>query len=103
VTPAWKLATSVFWRHGLDGGINLFSLRLAATATVAAFRFNAGMIPAIISYGLFGVAWRLLAKEQSDMSVHVRSFDIYIKGGVVIQRQGFFPQNQLLILIFDNC
>lgn len=54
-------AYHVFWPHGFDDRIDAFSLGLVVIATIAVFRFNVGMIPAIISCGLFGMAWRLLA------------------------------------------
>ena len=52
-------AYHVFWPGGLGGSIDLFSLGLGVTATIVVFRFNIGMIPVIISCGLFGMTWRL--------------------------------------------
>jgi chromate transporter len=54
-------AYHVFSPGGLGGRIVLFSLGLAATATIAVFQFNTGIIPMIISCGLFRMTWRLLA------------------------------------------
>ena len=54
-------AYHVFWPRGFEERIDAFSLGLVVIATIAVFRFNVGMIPAIISCGLFGMAWRLLA------------------------------------------
>jgi chromate transporter len=41
--------------------VDVFSLGLVVIAAIAIFRLNVGMIPAIISCGLFGMTWRLLA------------------------------------------
>jgi chromate transporter len=54
-------AYHVLWPRGLDESMDVFSLGLTVIATVAVFRFNIGMISAIISCGLFGMTWRLLA------------------------------------------
>jgi chromate transporter len=54
-------AYHVLWPRGLDESMDVFSLGLTVIATVAVFRFNIGMISAIISCGLFGMTLRLLA------------------------------------------
>jgi chromate transporter len=54
-------AYHVFWPRGLGESIDLFSLGLTVIATVAVFKFSIGMILAIVSCGLFGMTWHLLA------------------------------------------
>jgi len=59
VNLALFFAYHVFWPQGLDNALDWFSIALAATATVAVFRFKVGVIPVILSCGLLGMAWRL--------------------------------------------
>jgi chromate transporter len=53
-------AYQVFWPHGLRNITEWFSIALAAAATLAIFRFKAGVIPVILSCGILGMAWKLL-------------------------------------------
>ena len=54
-------AYHVFWPGGLDHAADGFSIALAAAATLAIFRFKAGVISVILGCGIAGMAWRLLA------------------------------------------
>ncbi|SEL52682.1 chromate efflux transporter [Nitrosovibrio tenuis] len=54
-------AYHVFWPRGLNGDIDSFSIGLVMASIIVIFRFNVGMIPVIISCGILGMTWRLLA------------------------------------------
>jgi chromate transporter len=54
-------AYHVFWAQGLAGAVDWFSVALAAAATIAVFRFKAGVITIILSSGFLGMVWRLFA------------------------------------------
>lgn len=54
-------AYHVFWPQGLTSVVDWFSIALAAAATIAVFRFKTGVIPVILSSGVLGMVWRLLA------------------------------------------
>ena len=54
-------AYHVFWPQGLAGAVDWFSVALAAAATIAVFRFKAGVIPVILTSGILGMVWRLFA------------------------------------------
>ncbi len=54
-------AYHVFWITGFNNAVDWFSVLLAASATFALFRFKAGVIPVILTCGVLGMAWRLLA------------------------------------------
>ena len=54
-------AYHVFWPRGFGISVEWFSVALAAAATFAIFRFKVGVIPVILSCGVLGMAWKLLA------------------------------------------
>lgn len=54
-------AYHVFWPQGLASTVDWFSVALAAAATIVMFRIKAGVIPVILSCGVLGMLWRLLA------------------------------------------
>jgi len=54
-------AWHVFWPQGWEGHTDWGSIILAIAATIAVFRFKAGVIPVILGCGLLGLGWRLLA------------------------------------------
>ena len=53
-------AYHVFWPTGYGNAIDWFSIALAAIATLAIFRFKAGVIPVILGCGILGMIWKLL-------------------------------------------
>ena len=57
---AMFFAYHVFWPGGFGHSIDGFSIALAIGATLAIFRFKAGVIPVILSCGVLGMGWRLL-------------------------------------------
>jgi len=65
VNLAAFFAWHVFWPHGWDAGsalrgIDIAGLAVGVIATVALFRFKAGVIPVILACGAAGLALRLL-------------------------------------------
>ncbi|MEO8419364.1 MAG: chromate efflux transporter [Methylophilaceae bacterium] len=54
-------AYHVFWPQGLASTVDWFSVALAAAATIVVFRIKAGIIPVILSCGVLGMLWRLIA------------------------------------------
>jgi chromate transporter len=54
-------AYHVFWPTGLSGSIDWFSIGLTAVATVAVFRFKINVIPVILTSGILGMLFKLLA------------------------------------------
>ena len=54
-------ADHVFWITDSGNAVDWFSVLLAASATLALFRFKAGVIPVILTCGVLGMVWRLLA------------------------------------------
>jgi len=54
-------AYHVFWPSGLTGSIDWFSIVLTAIATVAVFRFKVNVIPVILTSGILGMLFKLLA------------------------------------------
>jgi chromate transporter len=65
VNLAAFFAWHVFWPRGATGGalagLDLVALAIGVVATLALFRFRAGVIPVIIGCGAVGLAARLLA------------------------------------------
>jgi chromate transporter len=57
---AMFFAYHVFWPAGLEHQVEWFSVVLAVAATLATFRFKAGVIPVILCCGISGMAWKLL-------------------------------------------
>ncbi|OIR04959.1 putative chromate transport protein [mine drainage metagenome] len=53
-------AYHVLWPQGLAGSFDVFSAALTLVATIAVFRFKAGVISVILSSGVLGLAWQLL-------------------------------------------
>jgi len=57
---AMFFAYHVFWPGGFAHSLDVFSIVLAIGATLATFRFKAGVIPVILSCGVLGMGWKLL-------------------------------------------
>lgn len=53
-------AYHVFWPTGLGHAMEWPSIALAGMATLAIFRFKAGVIPVILASGVLGMGWKLL-------------------------------------------
>ncbi len=53
-------AYHVLWPQGLAGSFDVFSAALTLVATIAVFRFKAGVISVILSCGVLGLALQLL-------------------------------------------
>ena len=60
VNLALFFAYHVFWPTGFGSAVDWLSVALAAAATIALFRFKAGVIPVILGCGLAGLSYRLL-------------------------------------------
>ncbi|QGW80365.1 chromate efflux transporter [Variovorax paradoxus] len=62
VNLAVFFAYHVLWPKGLSGPFEFPSAVLGALASIALFRFKAGVIPVVLASAVAGMAWQLLAR-----------------------------------------